>query len=528
MRPTRNSLLALWLLATTIVVSAERAHAQLDTAAIDDVAERVMALYSVPGMAVGVIKDGEVIFSSGYGVRELGKSERIDDETMFKIASNTKAFTTASLALLVDEGKLNWDDKVIDHIPDFRMYDPWVTREFTVIDLLTHRSGLEPYAGDMMLWPEPNDFSRADILHNLRYFKPNSSFRSKYAYDNLLYIIAGELVPAVTGQSWEEFVDKRIFGALDAEHCIAGKMSKRDMKNLAAPHGVIEGELQVIERSRIVAEPNASAPAGGIRCGLKDMLAWIQVQLNHGTIKSGEVLFSRQQSDAMWKPRILLGVSDQSIERDRTHLRAYGLGWRLGDVHGYHEISHTGTLSGWNSYAVMIPELQLGVVVLTNGSSGSARQAMMYSIVRPYLGITDVDWIDYIEEQKRKDREADTEAAVEAPELCDTCEPGSVLAPLATYSGTYRDRWFGDFTITLQGEQLLIAAAKSPRLVGVLEPYLGNTFIARWTDRSIEGDAYVSFSGVTPNSIDRMAMRAIDDSSDFDFTGMQLLRVEED
>jgi CubicO group peptidase (beta-lactamase class C family) len=523
----RNTLLTL-AMALTIVALPYGLRAETDTKAIDDIAARTMALYSVPGMAVGIVKDNRVIFERGYGIRELGKKGQIDSETLFKVGSNSKAFTTAALAILVDEGNLNWDDKVIDHIPDFRLYDPWVTREFTVADLLTHRSGLAPHAGDMMLWPEPNAFTRADILHNLRYFEPASSFRSKYAYDNLFYIIAGELIPALTGQSWGEFVDERIFGALDADRCIAGRMSKRDMKNIAAPHGVIEGKLQVIERSRIVSEPNTSAAAGGIRCSLQDMLTWVQLQLNRGTTGSGDKLFSAEQSDAMWSPITILGVGSEAAERDRTHFRAYGLGWHLADVHGYREVSHTGSLSGWHSYSVLIPELQLGAVVLTNGSGGKARRAMMYSIVRPYLGIDDVDWIEYIENEDKEDGQPELTAAMEAPVLCATCETGRVLATLDTYAGVYRDRWFGDITVTLDGDGLSIAAEKSPRLIGRLEPYLGNTFIARWTDRSIEGDAYVTFAGDTPDTIDRILMRAVSSDSDFEFHDMKLMRVVED
>lgn len=524
MSDRRGTFFALTLVLTTAFYSGElRASGQQQ--AIDDLAARVMSMYSVPGMAVGIVKDKQVVYAQGYGVRELGKSGRIDEKSLFKIASNSKAITTAALAILVDEGKLHWDDKVIDYLPEFRLYDPWVTREFTITDLLTHRSGLAPFVGDMMLWPEPNKFTRADILHNLRYFQPASSFRSKYAYDNLLYIIAGELIPAITGQSWEEFVDQRIFGAMQAKHCFAGKLTKQDMKNIAAPHGIVEGKLQVIDRSRIVAEPNTSAAAGGIRCSLQDMLTWAQVQLNRGTTESGKVLFSAEQSDEMWRPITLLNVSKDAVERDRTHIRAYGLGWRLADVQGYREVSHTGTLSGWNSYLALIPELQLGVVVLTNGSSDKARMAMMYSLLRPYLGVDDVDWIDYLEEQEKADNAEAGAIAEEEPDFCRAAVVGTVFAPLDAYTGVYRDRWFGDISIYREGDGLAIAAAKSPRLQGRLIPYRGNTFVACWTDRTLGGDAYVSFAGDTPDATDHMSMRSVSDRSDFDFEEMQLQRV---
>src|SRR5581483_10923627 len=169
---------------------------------IDQLAARIEQTFAVPGMAVAIVKDGTVLFAKGYGVRAIGKPDKVDADTLFGIGSNTKAFTVAALAMLVDEGKLHWDDRVIDLMPQVQLYDPYVTRELTVRDILTHRSGLGLGSGDLMLFP-PSDFTRAEIIHNLRYFKPASSFRSKYAYDNLLYILAGELVPTLTGMSWE-------------------------------------------------------------------------------------------------------------------------------------------------------------------------------------------------------------------------------------------------------------------------------------------------------------------------------------
>jgi CubicO group peptidase (beta-lactamase class C family) len=492
---------------------------------IDSTAERVMAHYSVPGMAVGLIMDGKVVHASGYGVLEAGKRERVDQRSLFKIASNSKAITTAALALLVDDGLLDWNDKVIDHLPEFQLYDPWVTREFTVVDLLTHRSGLAPFAGDMMLWPEPNAFSRADIVHNLRYLQPVSGFRSEYAYDNLLYVVAGELLAAVAGQSWESFVDERIFSAMGAGRCFAGEIPVGEMNNLAAPHGDFEGRVQIIERSRISAMPNTSAAAGGIRCSLEDMLKWASVQLYEGKLPNDEPLFSSEQHEILWRPQILLSVTDDARERDQTHFRAYALGWRLADVHGYLEVSHTGTLSGWNSYMVLIPELELGAVVLTNGSSGDARRAMMYSLVRPWLDEQQVDWIAVIDEERA--REEQENATQDAPNLCAACKTGNVLAPLADYTGTFRDPWFGDVIVSQDQDGLQITAQKSPRLTGRLEPYLGNTFIARWTDRTLEGDAWVTFTGDTPNSIERMAMRAISKRSDYDFHDLKLKRVQQ-
>ena len=191
--------------------------------------------------------------------REIGKPEKVDTATLFKIASNSKAFTTAALAVLVDDGLISWDGLVIDYIPEFRMKDPWVTASFTVRDLLTHRSGLPAFVGDMMLWPEPNAFTAADIIYALRFFEAASSFRTRYAYDNLLYIVAGEIIARVSGKTWGEFVESRVMRPAGMQHCFADSIPKNKMRNLAVPHGVIEGHFSVIDRSRIRSQPPVSA-----------------------------------------------------------------------------------------------------------------------------------------------------------------------------------------------------------------------------------------------------------------------------
>ena len=306
-----------------------------------------MQAFSVPGVAVGVVKDGRVIHARGYGIRELGRPESIDGRTLFRVASNSKAMTTAALAILVDEGRLAWDDKVVSYLPEFALHDDWITREFNVVDLLTHRSGLGLGAGDLMLWPKPNAFTRDDVIRGLRYFEPASDFRTEYAYDNTLYIVAGELVPAVTGQSWEDFVDRRLLGALGLERCFAGDIPPREMRNLAVPHSLVEGKLTIVDRNRISATTSMSAAAGGVRCSLDDMLTWTQLQLARGESADGRRFWSEAEAGNMWSPRTIRHVGERDRDRDGTHFKAYGLGWRLADVHGYKEVAHTGTFTGW-------------------------------------------------------------------------------------------------------------------------------------------------------------------------------------
>ena len=495
----------------------------LSTRGIDELVSDAMHEFSVPGVAVGVVKDGAVVHAAGYGVRELGLDDPVDTETLFRVASTSKAFTAASLAMLVDAGKLGWDDKVVDHIPGFALYDPWVTNEFTVADLLTHRSGLVSGAGDLMLWPKPNAFTREDIIHGLRYFKAESAFRTEYAYDNLLYIVAGELVPAVTGIAWEDFVDEQIMRRVGLAHCFAGRIPPRAMQNVAAPHAVIEGELQVVERNRASPAVDVAAAAGGVRCSLGDMLEWTRVQLARGTLADGSVLFSEAQSRQMWSPHTILGVSDEAFERNRTHFRAYALGWRLADVHGYKEVSHTGSYTGWRAEVTLIPELELGVVVLLNASSSDARAAITDGIVRSYMGFDDVDSVAYFarDDEQPEDEPGDVEFA---PDY----RNGSVQAPLARYAGAYRDAWFGDVSIELRGDELWFVSAKSPRMLGRLWPYDGHTFYAYWTDRTLEADAWVIFELDDSGNAMRFTMDPVFDDSDWDLSDLDLQRLADD
>lgn len=489
---------------------------------LDELVTRAMQEFDVPGAAVGVIKDGTVVHAAGYGVRELGRPEPVDTQTLFRVASTTKAMTAASLAILVDEGSLGWEDKVVDHLAAFRMHDPWITQEFTVTDLLTHRSGLGAYAGDLMLWPKPNSFTRADIIESLRYFEAASGFRARYAYDNQLYIVAGEIVPAVTGIAWEDFVDERIFAPLGTERCFAGAIPAAEFSNLAAPHAKVEGRLEVVDRNRIDPEASVAAAAGGVRCSLDDMLKWVRLQLARGQLPDGSRVYSEQQARTLWSPQTILGVGEEAYARDRTHFRAYALGWRLADVEGYLHVSHTGSFTGWNAYVVLVPELDLGAVVLINASAEGARQSIMQGIIKPWLGVDDVDWVAYYARSGEDDDAAEPEPEID-------WRGGSVLAPHGSYAGRYRDPWFGDVLVTEENGALYIASVKSPKMSGRLWPYEGHTFIARFTDRTLDADAWVEFLLDEAGEVTGMELRAIYSSTDgsFNYGDLDLVRVQE-
>ena len=512
-------LLSLW-----VSMAGAQEREGINETTVAELAATAMSKFNVPGMAIGIVKGDEVLLAKGYGVREIGKDKPVDSSTLFKIASNSKAFTTAALAVLVDDGLISWDGLVIDYIPEFRMNDPWVTANFTVKDLLTHRSGLQPYVADMLLWPEPNSFTVADIIKALRYFEPVSSFRSQYAYDNQMYIIAGEIIPRVTGQTWGEFVESRIMRPAGMKHCFADRIPKKAMSNLATPHGIIEGQLSVIERGRIPAQPPVSAAAGGVICSLDDMLTWVRTQLKNGTSPAGFEIFSETQSREMWKPQMLLRVSERDYELNKTHFKAYGLGWRLADVHGYKQISHTGTVAGMKSYIVLIPELELGVVLLTNGSSSAARSAVMITIVRSFMAVEAVDWIQMMLDEREAEQQENSPVVIEEERVTENKESCSV-PELSQFAGRYRDPWFGDITIELEDGQLIFAADKSPKLKGALRHHDGNRFVVHWMDRTLEADAWVLFEVGENGQTTNISMTKMD-AGDFDFEDLKLTRVK--
>lgn len=506
--------------------------------------QQIMQQLQIPGAAIGVIKNGKVIAAKGFGVKTLGNDAPIDTHSIFKIASNTKAFTAAALAILVDEGKISWQGKVQHYLTDFKLHDPWVSEQFNVIDLLTHRSGLGLGAGDLMLWPEPSSFTRKQVLHNLRHLKPTGEFRADYAYDNLLYIVASEIIPAVTGKSWETFVEQRIMQPLGMTHCFAGKVSAKRQSELATPHGIVAGKLQTIIRPIDPDKPSVSAPAGGIQCSLNDMLTWVKVQLNQGKTAEGKALFSSAQHKKMWTPQTIMPVSWRSQHFDNTHLSAYGLGWRINDMDGYLQIHHTGSLAGMYSFVSLFPELDLGFVVLTNQQSSAARSALMYTVMKPYLGDTTSDWLAKFSPPSAKPSATSTQTQPTQPTTANKLEKtqetlaNNTNTDFNAYLGTYEDPWLGRFIIeqTSQNnkQNLVIRSLRVEKFVGHL--YLQDnkdSLLIRWHDRSLEADAIIHLKRKQHGRVSGMtlapASKDIDFSYDFqdlDFTKLTSARPQ--
>jgi CubicO group peptidase (beta-lactamase class C family) len=479
---------------------------------------RVMQAFDVPGIAIAVVKDGKVVATQGFGVRKLGEPAKVDGKTMFEIASNSKAFTAAALAMLVDEGKIAWDDPVTKHLPDFQMYDAYVTHEMTIRDLLTHRSGLGLGAGDLLWWPSTN-FTADEIIHKLRYVAPSTSFRSKYAYDNLLYIVAGKIVAAKSGKTWGETVRERILTPAGMASTTTSLAENAGNPDVSSPHSKINDKIAAVKPMPV---PNA-AGAAGINTNAEDIARWMRVLLDGGRVgvdaNGKEVrLFSAKQGREMWTAQTPMRIGEPSpaMAALKPNFLAYGLGFQLRDYQGKLVAMHGGALQGFYSEVVLVPEAKLGIAILTNAESGGSLSALQYRLLDHYLGVQNpVDWIKVIsdaanenhaKEMARLAKTSATRAAKSQPSL-----------PLASYDGDYTDQWYGSATISHVGNKQVLTFAKTPDLTGELEHYQHDTFIVRWKERNFNADAYVTFSLNPDGSIERMKMKPISTETDFSY-----------
>jgi CubicO group peptidase (beta-lactamase class C family) len=515
------SLVSTALTVPALAQTAPPVTAPLDVAAVDAVVARTLKAFDVPGIAVAVVKDGQIIMSKGYGVSSLKTKAPMDANTLFGIASNTKAFTTAALGILVDEGKLGWDDKVTKYIPEFKMYDPYVTAEFTVRDLLCHRSGLGLGAGDLMQFPDSSDFTVQDIIHNLRYFKPVSSFRSKYDYDNNLYIVAGEVVARISGQPWAEFVEARLLKPLSMSRSATSFARLPDPTNVIDAHAPVDGRVQVIRRD----QNSVKGAAAGIYSSVTDMSQWALMLLG-GPGAPAPLLQPATQWE-IWSPQTILRVGPRPSAYN-THFAAYGLGWSLNDSRGYKVVSHTGDLPGMVTKVQLVPELHLGIIVLTNQQSALAYTAVSATILDHYLGVSGEDRVQEMTDINKKRTASNMQADEAVWKQVAAAQKAAPKKPNYTaYVGRYHDAWLGDVNIVAQGNQLWLKAKRSPRLTGQLLPYQGNIYVVRWRDRSFNADAFAAFILDAHGQATSVKMKPISPATDFsfDFQDLDLQRV---
>ncbi|MEN6559515.1 MAG: serine hydrolase [Acidobacteriota bacterium] len=486
---------------------------------LDAAVARIMKAFEVPGLALAVVKDGKVALAKGYGVRKLGDPAPVDAGTLFGIASNTKVFTATALGLLVEEGRIAWDAPVVDYLPWFMMYDPYVTREITVRDLLVHRSGLGLGAGDLLWWPA-STYDRPEIARRLRYIKPAASFRSAYAYDNVLYTVAGEVIKAVSGQSWEDFVASRILKKAGLSASNVRHSAAAEGGNVAAPHARVEGAVRPIAPFT----SDNTNPAGGINSSAADMAKWLLVRLNRGRLADGTALYSERTARQIETPVTIIPNPAPPAELAplRSNFSAYALGVGVREYRGQRVLTHTGGLPGYVSMVTLLPERNLGIAVLTNAESTEAFSALTWLVVDHDLGAPATDWTAaYLRLKTREDVE--TAAALGRSSLARDASSRPSLPP-AKYAGTYTDAWYGDVVLAEQNGRLVLRFTRTPALVGDLEHWQHDTFVVRWRDRELRADAYITFALNPDGSVERARMEAVSPETDFsyDFQDLEL------
>src|SRR5688572_1473995 len=478
----RQRMLGLATFTLLCLLLSQLVHGQLN--GFDEYVTKAMRDWEVPGIAIAVIKDDKIVLAKGYGVRQLGAEAPVDERTLFAIGSSSKAFTAAGLAMLVDEGKIKWDDPAVKHLPGFEMFDPYVTRELRIRDLLTHRSGLE--RGDFLWYG--SELDRDEILRRTRYLKPTWSLRSNFGYQNLMYLAAGQVAAKATGKSWDEFIKSRIFTPLGMT---ASNTSIKDFKNgdnVATPHASVEDKVQPIAWRNI----DNIAPAGSINSNVLDMAQWVRLQLGQGTFE-GKKLISPAAMREMHMPQTVMRLEGAyTMFYPEAHFLTYGLGWFMHDYKGKKVVEHGGAIDGMRAGVAMIPEEKLGVVILTNMNGSLLPIPLMFKVFDAYLGGTQKDWsadmlkaLKPLQEQgKAAEKKAESERVMGTnPSL-----------ELEKYAGTYKNDLYGEVKINNEGGKLNINFG--PAFKSDLQHWHYDTFRAQFNG-PVASKVFVTF-GLNP------------------------------
>jgi CubicO group peptidase (beta-lactamase class C family) len=488
-------------------------------------AEHVRMAAGIPGMAIAIVEGDKVTFAKGFGVKAIGKSDPVDADTIFPTGSTGKAFTVAALGMLVDEGKIGWDDKVIDRLPGFQMYDPWVTREMTIRDLLVHRSGLGLGAGDLLFVPRTN-LTRAESVRRLRFIKPATSFRSGFAYDNVLYMVAGQLIEAVTGQTWEQFMTEQVLRPAGMLHATADADSHFANPNRSQPHARMDGGFRGTGRQEMLDERDelgrTAAPAGGLAVSANDLARWLSIQLHDGELPGhAGRLFSAAAHEQMWNPMVLQPIrpAPEPLKATQPLFNTYALGWDVMDYRGAKVVWHGGAVFGSQTVVVLIPDRKVGFSMEINCEDGEVMLGLMDELLDHYLGLPHTDWVARWQAEKQR-KIGEALEALKAP----AAQPAQVgpSLPLARYAGTFADPWYGNIEVTQADGRLAIDFKSTPHMSGTLEHWQYDTFVTHFTDKSIE-PAYVTFGLGADGGIERVTMKKVSPLADFSYDYQDLL-----
>lgn len=412
---------------------------KINTKKLDDYIQRYVTKFDLAGLAIGIVQDGKVVFQKGYGLRNINRpSEKVSTKSMFGIASLSKAFTAMALGILVEEGKIAWDDKVKEYMPEFEMYDPYVSREMTIRDLLCHRSGLNTFDGDL-LWYNTN-YSRAEVIRRIRFLPPKKSFRANFGYQNIMFITAGELIPRLTGMSWDKFLEEKIFKKLLMQNTNTSIKKLNSNDEICTPHVKGKPEKWI--------NYDSFGGAAAINSNVEDVCKWIQTLL-----QKGKGLVSENVMQEMWKSHTPLALSNYD-RSNGLHFKGYGLGWFLMDYHGKKVVHHSGGLPGFISKIALIPEENLGVIILTNGET-SLPTALMYKVFDEALGKNKGrDWgKEYLGFAENYQKFEANQKKIRENEREQNTKPS---LKLESYEGTYKDKMYGEARIKLENGKLAL------------------------------------------------------------------------
>lgn len=526
----RNARQAAWALTGGVFAICVAAGAGADETSTGDEApdyaaeaQRVIETFDATGMTAIAMVEGEIVYHQSFGVADKRTQDPITDDTLFPIGSMSKAFTAAALAILVDRDVIEWDAPITTTLPEFSMHDPWVTEHFSVRDALTHRSGLPLGAGDLLFWPD-GEGDASDVINALPHLQPVLGFRTEFAYDNIMYIVAGEVVARASGKSWADFVTDEIFKPLGLKTCAATRSRINDGAHVVTGHQFATGadESAPVDQRTVLRE--WVAPAGGISCTAKDMMTWAQFWFDGGVTSDGERVISEKQMTELWRGVTPLPAGAPMKQRGSTIHGLYALGWSVQDFQGAPMATHAGGVAGVISNFVLLPQHEIAIFAAINDERQGA-VAWTYQLADGFIGEQDIDYIKVF-----GDRLARTSDQAQSA-LADAFEPpenaAAPSAPLPAYAGVYNDPWYGPVTITAGPDGLSIDMSRSELLDGPLTHVDGDTFVAAWPNRSLNADAFVTFA-VEGGAATGFTMKAVSDATDFsyDFHDLNLVRVE--
>ena len=453
------------------VVFSQQATPSFIKDSIDDYVDKALKEWKIPGVAVCVVRDGKIELMRGYGVKELGTDDEVDENTLFMIGSNTKAFTATALAILDNEKKLSLDDNVQKWLPDFKLYDPWVTKEVMIRDLLCHRLGFETFQGDFMFFD--SDLTTAEMRERFGKLKPLYGFRSRWGYTNAAFMTAGEIIPKVTGKTWAEYLKEKIFIPLGMNNTIALSKDIPTADNKASAHTVWRGELKKVPYGKI----DALAPAGAISSSINDLSKWVMAQLNKGKIGDAQIIPANVIART-WAPNSILG--NGGTQFNTGHFALYGLGWFLEEYNGKKIVSHTGGVNGFVTSVTLIPEEKLGIIVLTNTDANAFYEALKWEIMDAYMNLPYRNYSSLmLSNQKAGD--AEMEKMLTAKRDTINTKPQTAL-PLASYAGEYTHDIYGKMNIKIENGELIMRFEHHKGRFSKLEALGGNRFLSTWND----------------------------------------------